>query len=89
MSMIRTEREAHKDLLACEAMTKQLAESHGLREYWAEAVYYGELSVEEAVKAQEEHDQAVESLNESAELDISFITSIEDFNKAISFLDKI
>ena len=85
--MIRTEEVARRDIAACDALAKSLAESHGLREYWAEGVYYGEYTIEEALKAQEESDRNSESLREALEESPRFITSIEEFDTTLEALN--
>lgn len=82
MAYIRTNEEAARDLAARDEMVERLAKSHGLNEYWAEGVYYGECSIEEAIKAQKEDEKRlVESLNTP----IPVITTIEGFNKALEY----
>ena len=58
---VRGEEEAKRDPEALDAMCRELAKSHGLREYWAAAVYYGEMTAEDAVKAQKENGRAFET----------------------------
>ena len=59
------------NLAALEAKCVELAKSHGLREDWAEAVYYGKMTVDEAVIAQEENDKQFCALMESVDSDLT------------------
>ena len=72
--------EYEDDFDACEALVKILEERFGLREFFAEAVYYGEYDVKGALKEQEEDDRRFE---ENSKLSPPILRSIEEFQYAM------
>ena len=72
--------EYEDDFDACEALVKILEERFGLREFFAEGVYYGEYDVESTIKEQEEDDRRFE---ENSKLSPPILSSIEDFQYAM------
>ena len=72
--------EYEDDFDACEALVKILEERFGLREFFAEGVYYGEYDVKSALKEQEENDRRFET---NSKLSPPILSSIEDFQYAM------
>lgn len=79
------------DFSACAALVEKLEKSHGLREYFAEGVYYGDYkTVEEALKAQDDNDREFETLKEAyTNTQPKFITSVEEFDAVLEALNNI